>query len=177
MTLTKDEKKQALHDLKDQFGAAKSVVFADYQGLSVKDLKALRTKLRESGVTFSVAKKTLLRLAAKDSGYDEIPDSVMEGPVGAAFGLNDEVIASKLLHEFAKKNKALKLRGSLMGGKIMSAADTKQLALLPSKEELIVKLLYLFKSPITGFHGVLKNTMGGFVRVLGAIKDKQGQTA
>lgn len=166
MTLTKDEKKQALSDLKDQFSAAKSVVFADYQGLSVKDLKALRQKLRESGVSFNVAKKTLIKLAAKESGYNEIPDSVMEGPVGAAFSSQEEVAgAAKILNDFAKKNKALKLRGSLFEGKILSVVETKQLAVLPSRQELLTKLVYLFNAPISGF-----------ARVLQAIADKQGQT-
>ncbi|MDP2643173.1 MAG: 50S ribosomal protein L10 [Candidatus Peregrinibacteria bacterium] len=167
MTLTKNEKKQALSDLKDQFSSAKSVVFADYQGLSVKDFKNLRTKLRESGITFSVAKKTLLRLAAKESGYDEIPDSIIEGPVGAAFSLQEEVAgAAKIIHDFAKKNKALKLRGSLFEGKILSVVETKQLAVLPSKQELLTQLVYLFNAPISGF-----------ARVLQAISEKQGQTA
>jgi len=163
MTLTKNEKKEVLSDLQDQFKSAKSVVFADYQGLSVKDLKNLRAKLRDNEVTFSVAKKTLLKLAAKDSGYTEIPDDVMEGPVGAAFSLKEEVAAAaKILNDFAKKNKALKLRGSLFEGKVLSVVETKQLALLPSRQELLTKLVYLFQSPVSGF-----------VRVLAAIKDKQ----
>ncbi|PIZ76784.1 50S ribosomal protein L10 [Candidatus Peregrinibacteria bacterium CG_4_10_14_0_2_um_filter_38_24] len=167
MSQTKDEKEKVLSDLQNQFKSAKAVVFADYQGLSVKDLKNLRTKLREGGVSFNVAKKTLLKLAAKDSGYDEIPDSVMEGPVGVAFSSQEEVAgAAKIIHDFSKKNKALKLRGSLFEGKILSVVETKQLAVLPSKQELLTQLVYLFNSPISGF-----------ARVIQAIADKQGQPA
>ncbi len=167
MSQTKGEKEQVLSDLQNQFKSAKAVVFADYQGLSVKDLKNLRTKLREAGVSFNVAKKTLIKLAAKDSGYDEIPDSVMEGPVGAAFSSQEEVAgAAKIINDFAKKNKALKLRGSLFEGKILSVVETKQLAVLPSKQELLTKLVYLFNAPISGF-----------ARVIQAIADKQGQAA
>ena len=177
MAQTKEQKAEILDELKASMKDAKSVVFADYQGLSVKDLRGLRMSLKEAGVDFKVAKKTLFRIAAKDSGFEEIPNEVLEGPVGAAFSMEDEVAAAKLLHKFAKTNENLKLRGAFFEGRILSVEETKQLALIPGKEELIGKLLYLFNYPISGFHGVLHNTLAGFVRVLDAIKEKQSQNA
>lgn len=173
MPLTKEQKSEILEGLINDMKNAKSVVFADFQGVSVKEFQELRTKLREAGVKFQVAKKTLIRLAIKDQGFEEIPAEVLEGPVGAAFSMEDEIIAAKLLHDFGKKNENLKLRGAIFEGKILSIEETKQLALIPSKDELIGKFIYLIKSPISGFHGVLNNTLAGFVRALDAIAKKQ----
>ena len=173
MPLTREQKSEVLESLKNDMQNAKSVVFADFQGVSVKEFQELRAKLREAGVKFQVAKKTLIRLAVKDQGFEEIPAEVLEGPVGAAFSMEDEIIAAKLLHDFGKKNENLKLRGAIFEGRILSIAETKQLALIPSKDELIGKFIYLIKSPISGFHGVLNNTLAGFVRALDAIAKKQ----
>jgi len=172
MPLTKEQKTEILESMINDMKNAKSVVFADFQGVSVKDFQKLRSQLREAGVKFKVAKKTLIRLAAKDQGFEEIPAEVLEGPVGAAFSMEDEIIAAKLLNDFGKKNENLKLRGAIFEGRILSIAETKQLALIPSKDELISKFIYLIKSPISGFHGVLNNTLAGFVRALDAIAKK-----
>lgn len=177
MPLTKQQKEDIVKGLTESMKDAKAVVFADYQGLSVKDLKDLRGQLREKGVSFQVSKKTLLHIAAKDAGFPEIPDEVLEGPVGTAFGMEDEISAAKLLHAFGKKNKNLKLRGALFEGRVLSVAETKELALLPGREELIAKFIYLVKSPISGFHGVLNNTISGFVRALNAVKEQKEQAA
>lgn len=177
MPVTKKQKTDILNELVESMKAAKAVVFADYQGMSVKDLKDLRTKLREKGVSFKVAKKTLIGIAAKEIGIENIPASILEGPVGAAFGMEDEISAAKIVHQIAKKNKNLKLRGALFEGRILSIEETKQLAELPSVEELIGKFMYLLKYPVQGFHGALNNTLAGFVRALNAIKEKQEQAA
>jgi len=177
MSLNKAQKGDMIKELADQIKSAKSVVFADYQGLSVKDIKSLRKQLREKGVKYQIAKKTLIKIAAKEAGYDEIPKDILAGPVGAAFASGDEIAAAKIIYQFAKKNTNLKLRGAFFEGRVLSVEDTKKLATLPSKEELIAKLLYLIKYPIQGFHGVLHGTLSGFVRALKAIGDKKGQAA
>lgn len=177
MALTKGQKSEILKDATESMKNAKCVVFADYKGLTVKDMKNLRTKLREKGATYNVIKKTLIKLAAKENGYEEIPNEVLEGPVGVSFSMEDEIAAAKILYDFAKKNENLKLRGALFEGKVLSIADTKALAMLPSKEELLAKLVYMLKSPIQGFHGVLNGTLAGFVRVLDAVREKREQTA
>lgn len=176
MALTKQQKEQLVQAMTEEMKSAKAVVFADYQGLSVSDLDELRKALRAEGVKFTVSKKTLIQIAAKDAGFGEIPNEVLEGPVGAAFGMEDEIAAAKLLAQYAKKNKKLKLRGALFEGKVLSVAETKELASLPGREELIAKFIFLIKSPMSGFVGVLNNTVGGFVRVLDAIREKKEQT-
>lgn len=177
MAITKEKKSEILDGLKAKVGDAKAVVFADFKGLSVLDMGELRTKLREKGVEFKIAKKTLIRLAAKEHGFEDIPNEVLEGSVGAAFSMEDEISAAKTLANFAKTNGNLELRGAIFEGRILSVAETKELAALPGKEELLAKFVFLIKSPISGFHGVLNNTVSGFVRVLDAIREKQEQAA
>ncbi|MFA7685720.1 MAG: 50S ribosomal protein L10 [Candidatus Gracilibacteria bacterium] len=173
MPLTKGQKKEILDALVNEMKSAKSIVFADFQGMPVKEVKKLRVGLREKGISYQVAKKTLIKLAAKEIGYNDIPNDVLEGPVAVACCMEDEVSGAKLIFEFSKKMKALKLRGALLDGKVLSVAETKQLATLPGKEELLAKLVYLFNAPIQGFHGVLHGTLSGFVRVLDSIAKKQ----
>lgn len=177
MPLTKEQKQEVVAKLVEQMKDCKAAVFADYQGLSVEDLKELRSQMREKGVKFTVSKKTLIKHAAKELGYEEIPDESLQGPVGVAFGMEDGISAAKIMHTFSKTNKNLKLRGAIFEGKLLSIAETKELALLPGREELIAKFIYLVKSPISGFHGVLNNTIAGFVRALNAVKEKQEQGA
>ncbi len=178
MALTREQKEDIVKKMTEQMKNAKSVVFADYKGLSVTDMQNLRTKLRESGVEFKITKKTLMKIAAKDAGFnDELPQEVLEGPVGAAFSMEDELAAAKILFNYSKENKKLDLRGAIFEGRVLSVAETKELAQLPGKEELLAKFVYLVKSPIQGFHGVLSNTISGFVRVLDAVREKQEQSA
>ena len=178
MALTKDQKKELVAQLAEKMKDAKSVIFADYQGLTVKDIKELRAGLSEKGSSFQVAKKTLFKIAAKDAGYDEeLSDEALEGPVGAAFSMEDEMSAVKALYDFSKKNENLKLRGAFFEGRVLGVAETLELAKLPGRDELIAKFIYLVKSPISGFHGVLNNTISGFVRALGAIKEQKEKTA
>jgi large subunit ribosomal protein L10 len=173
MPLTKAQKKTILDKLVKEMKDSKSIIFADYQGMSSKEVREMRAKMRVMGTKFTVAKKTLFKLAAKESGYEDIPNQVLEGPVGAAFCMEDEISGAKLIFEVGKKNKNLKLRGALLNGKVLSVAETKQLATLPGKEELLAKLVYMLKSPIQGFHGVLQGTLAGFVRTLDGIAKKQ----
>ncbi|MEK7672254.1 MAG: 50S ribosomal protein L10 [Patescibacteria group bacterium] len=171
--LNKAQKGELVQELTEKMKSAKTIVFADYQGVSVKDLSVLRAQMRKEGITFQVAKKSLMKIAAKENGYADIPNDVLEGPVGAAFSMDDEVAAARIINTFAKKNKNLKLRGALFNGRILGISETKALAMLPSKMELIAKFMYMVKYPLQGFHDVLNNTIGGFVRVLGAVKDKK----
>lgn len=172
MSITKVQKKEILSLLLAQMKEAKSVIFANSKGCTVKDLSNLRRTLRAEGVKFQIAKKTLIRLAAKELGYGEIPKESLEGAIGVACAMEDEIAGAKIIHELGKKNANLVLRGGLFNGKVLSIAEVKQLATLPSKQELLAKFVYILKSPIQGFHGVLQGTISGFVRVLDAIAKK-----
>jgi len=172
MAITKQKKEEVVAELQDLFTNAKSIVFSDYKGVNVKDFGTLRGKLRENEVNFKVAKKTLIKIAAENAGVKNLSDEVLEGQVGVAFGMGDEVAAAKTLYEFSKSNEAIKLLGALMEGRNLSKEETLQLAKIPGKDELLAKLVGSMKSPISGFHGTLSSLLRNFVGVVGAYKDK-----
>jgi large subunit ribosomal protein L10 len=172
MAINKQKKEQVVAELQDLFTNAKSVVFSDYKGISVKDFGTLRGKLRENEVNFKVAKKTLIKIAAEKAGFKDLPEEVLEGQVGAAFGMSDEVAAAKTLFEFSKSNESIKLLGAIMEGRNLSQEETLELAKIPGKDELLAKLVGSMNAPISGFHGILSSLLRNFVGVVGAYKDK-----
>jgi large subunit ribosomal protein L10 len=173
MPITKAQKSAVLDELKTGMKEAKSVVFSNFKGVSVKDTGDLRKELRDAGAKYKVAKKTLIEIAAKEIGIDKIPKEYLEGAVSVIFSMEDEIAAARIVHNFAKKVEGVSLVGAIFEGKLLSLAETKALATLPGKTELLSKLVFVLKSPISGFHGVLNNTMASFVRVLDAVKDKK----
>jgi large subunit ribosomal protein L10 len=172
MAVTKEKKQEILKDLEDKFQKAKAVYFSHYRGLDVKSLENLRKQMREQDIDFKVAKKTLMKLAAKNKGLADLPEDFMEGPVGATFSYEDEISGAKLLYTFAKGNEALEILGGIIEGRFVTKEEALELAQLPSKEELIAKLIGSIKSPISGFYGVLSGVMRNFVYVLQAVHDK-----
>jgi large subunit ribosomal protein L10 len=102
MAVTKAKKTEVLKNITDKFSKAKAIYYSGYRGINVKKMVALRKKLRQSGVDYAIAKKTLFNIAAKNNKMAEIPDEIMQGPVAAAIGYDDIILPVKLLHEFAK---------------------------------------------------------------------------
>ncbi len=171
MAITKEKKKEILQDLVEKFSKSKTVVFSDYRGLDVSSISDLRGKLRETGSECKVAKKTLIKLAAKEQNLDDLGADIMEGPVAVTFSYEDELSGLKALFKFSKENENLKLLGGIIDGKVVGADEIIQLAKLPSKEELYAKMLGSLNAPISGFVGIMGNLLGGFVRVVNAYKD------
>ena len=171
MATSRQKKEEQLAELKDNFGAAKGIVFADLNGLSVEQSVALRRALTEKGVKTKMIKKTLIILAGKEHGY-EIPKALLDGQIAVAFSMDDEVAAAQELYKLGKENEKIKLVGGVFEGKVADKAMINALAQLPSREELLAKLVGSMKSPISGFHGVLHNTIRGFVQVCDQIAKK-----
>lgn len=174
MAVSRQKKEQMLADLVEKFKTSKSVMFSQNRGLSVTDGQALRAKLRENGVELKVAKKTLIKLAAKEAGIQEIPSEALEGPIAAAFAFEDEIAAAKILFTESKTNEAIALVGGIFDGEAFGPEKALQLAQIPGKEELLAKLVGSMKAPISGFYGVLHGTMRQFVGTLQAIVDQGG---
>lgn len=171
MAITKEKKSQILKDLEEKFSRAKAVYFAENKGLSVKNVTELRHSLHDKGVDFVVAKKTLMKLAAKNSNFPEISDDVLTGPIAAVIGYDDIVLPSKLVKEFgAKAEDRVILTGGILDGKLLSKVEAMQIASLPAKEQLLAQLVGSMKAPISGFHGALHGLLGKFVRTLEAVR-------
>lgn len=173
MPVTRQQKEAMLAELIKLFEGSKSIFFSDYRGIPVKSIQKLRRELRSKDVHFGVSKKTLIRLAAAKIGYDSIPESVLEGPVAVAVSKNDPLIAAKIINTYAKEIPQLRLLGGLFEKHVLNAAEAKVYALLPGKEELLAKLVYMLKSPIQGLHGTLSNVLAGFVRTVDAYRVKK----
>lgn len=171
MPVSKEKKQEIITELTDLFKNSKSVVFTDYQGISVKDVQTLRKNLLDNDSQFKVAKKTLVKLAAKEAGFNEIPEEALVGQVGVAFSKSDEIAAAKTLYDFSKTNETVKLLSAIMEGKTLTQAETIELAKIPSRDELLAKMVGSMKSPISGFHGVLYSLLRTFVGVVDAYKD------
>lgn len=169
MAITKEKKNEILAKLEDNFAKATAVYFAEYKGLSVKEVSELRRKMRELGADYVVAKKTLVKLAAKNKGFPEITDEVIPGPIGVAFGYDDVVAPSKVIKDFGDAEK-LSLSGGILEGKIISKVEALQIASLPGKDQLLAKLVGTMQAPISGFYGALHGVLSKFVRTLDAYR-------
>jgi large subunit ribosomal protein L10 len=161
MPITKLQKGQTLKDLEEKFSRAKVVYFAENKGLSVKDATNLRKKLHDEGVDFVVAKKTLMKLAAKNQNLPEITDETIPGPIAAVIGYaEDMILPSKLVKDFGDTvEKKVVLTGGIMDGKLLSKAEAIELASLPSKQQLLARLVGTMKAPLTGFYMVIKGLL------------------
>jgi large subunit ribosomal protein L10 len=169
---TKDQKKKLVKDLAEKVKSSKSVVFADFKGVKVKDLTELKKELRKEGVDFKVSKKTLINIAFKEAGID-VDTRKMEGQVAVSISSQDEVAPAKIIEKFSKKNENLKILGGILENKSLGIDQVKALAKLPSKEELLGILVGTIKAPISGFVNVCAGNIRGLVQALKAISEKQ----
>ena len=170
--LTKEQKKNLVKDLSSKIKASKSVVFADFRGLQVKDLDELKKELRGAGADFKVAKKTLINLALKEAGI-KADTKKMEGQIAISISSQDEVAPAKIINTLSKKNENIKMVGGLLGTTVMTLEEVKALAKLPSKDELLAKLVGSLQSPIRGFVQVCAGNLRGLVQVLKAVADSK----
>ncbi len=173
MAKTKQQKEEIVKTLTDKLGKTKSVIFTNFEGLSVDKANELRAQLREQGIDYTVAKRTLLALALKQADMGAIDISRLEGGLGTAFGYGDEVLPAKILYTFAKKHEAVKLIGGIYQGKFIDAEEVTALAQLPGKEELQAKLVWLINYPVSGLVNVLAGSMRNLVYALNAIKESK----
>ncbi len=169
MGLNLDDKKAIVAEVSAEIAGAQSMIVAEYRGLEVGDLTALRASARQAGVYLRVLKNTLVRRAVAGSPFAGLADK-MVGPL--IYGISkDPVAAAKLLHDFGKVNQKLVIRAGAMPNYVMDAEGVKALAAMPSREELLSKLLGTMQAPITQFVRTLNEVPTRFVRGLAAVRD------
>jgi large subunit ribosomal protein L10 len=163
----KEDKEQVVEALTERLKTAETVLVADYRGLTMPQIDALRTRLLESGARFSVVKNTLTRRAAEAAGNEALL-ALLEGPSAIAFieSDGDMVAAAKALADSAKETRVLAIRGGVMSGREMTAAEVESLATLPPLEVLrgqvlgaivapLSSLIGLVSAPLQNLHGLL----------------------
>lgn len=171
MALNREEKAAVIEEVSAQVAQAGSIVLAEYRGLTVEKITQLRKQARESGVYLRVLKNTLVRRAVKDTPYEKLADQ-MVGPL--MYGISaDPVAPAKLIASFAKANDQLLVKGGAMPNVVMDVAGVQALATMPSREELLAKLLGTMQAPVATFVRTLNEVPTKFVRGLAAVRDKQ----
>lgn len=168
--LTRKQKQELIEKLSEKLKIAKSVVFADYKGLKVAQLKELRRKLKESQGELKVAKKTLIDLALNDTDIKDASSKKMDGQIALVFSFDDEISAAKILHEYSKRNESLKILGAILEGKFLNKAEAIALAKIPPKEQLLAKLVGAISAPLQNFALILQGNLRSLVLVLSQIK-------
>jgi len=174
MPKTKEQKRDILHNIKSKVDQAKSVVFAKFDKLTVKENEDLRQKLDAEKSEYYVAKKTLLSLVFKDKNIAGLDIRNMEGRVAAIFGYNDEVAPAKIVGQF-KKTHADKLDfvGGILENRYLTPDQVEALSKLPGKQELYAKLVGSLNAPVSGFVNALAGNLRNLVYVLKAIEEKK----
>jgi len=168
--ITKEKKKEIIKELVDKFSHQKSVVFFDYTGLKVSQSQELRGKLREEGIDCQITKKTLIDLALEKAGLKNIKVKEMAGQIGLVFGYKDEILPAKILYDFSKENESLKILSGLIKGEYLENEAILELARLPSKQELLAKLVGSISSPMFGLHNALQSNLQKLIYILKSCK-------
>jgi large subunit ribosomal protein L10 len=174
--MEKAAKELLMKEYKELFSSAITGVLVDYKGLNVEELTGLRKILFEKNSKLRVLKNSLAKIAAAGTPFEKLGDQFVETRA-LVYSQEDVLAPAKIIAEAAKKNEKIKLiSGVLVTGKkgeILDSLGIKALANLPSKEELLVQLLYVMNAPITNFVRVLNEVPGKFVRTLKAIADSK----
>ena len=166
MPKTRAQKEQIVQTLTDKLNRAKSVVFADFRGLTMKQLSDLRDKLREQNAEFTITKNTLLERA--------LPSSSLEGPTAALFAYDDEISPIKILVKVLKDNSLGKVKLGFLGTDSLDEAKILQLASLPTKDELRAKTVGILVAPLQGIVGVLMGNLRNLAYALDQIRIQKG---
>jgi large subunit ribosomal protein L10 len=173
--LNLEEKKAVVEEIAAQVAGAKGIVLAEYRGLEVGNMTELRRRARGSGVYLRVLKNTLARRAVKDTPFAQLADQ-MVGPL--VYGISsDPVATAKVMNEFAKGNDKFVIKAGAMPNAVISAKEVAALASLPSREELLAKLLGTMQAPIAQFVRTLNEVPSKFVRALAAVRDAKEKAA
>lgn len=171
MAIRKEKKTEILAKLQELLKEAESLVFVKFKGVKVNDQNAMRKSLREAGVGYYVAKKTLVKRALGDAKITgTLPE--LEGEIAVAYS-KDAVAPAKGVAEYVKKFKdILGIAGGMLEGRYLAVAEVQALSQIPSREVLLGKLVNIMNAPIQGFVGTLNEVPSSFVRTVNAIAQK-----
>ncbi|MFK4090368.1 50S ribosomal protein L10 [Kribbella sp. NPDC020789] len=168
--MARPDKAAAVAELTDEFRSSNGAVLTEYRGLTVAQLKNLRTALGDD-VNYAVVKNTLTKIAAKDAGVESF-DSLLEGPSAIAFIKGDAVVAAKGLRDFAKANPLLVIKGGVLDGKPLSSDEISKLADLESREVLLAKLAGAMKAAPQQAVSLFAAPLSQAARLFAALQDK-----
>ena len=172
MPLNRQQKEDIVGNYQEGLAKSPHVFLVDYKGVTVTEVSELRRKIREVGGEYLVVKNRLLLRAIGGEALEELKDQ-FEGPTAVAYGGEDAVGLAKAITEFAKDVPAIELKDGLLEGQRVLAAEVKEIAQMPSREELLTKLVFLLQSPISSFVRTLAALPRQFVVVLEQVRQQK----
>ena len=172
--MRKEKKAEVIKEMTEKLKDQKNLLLVDFSGIKANDAASFRKEIKKEGIFYRIVKGNLLRIAFKNASL-ELDDKFFEGPVGIAIHESDPVILAKKFVDFQDENEKpiFKVKIGLVDGQWISAEDIKRIAELPSKDELLSKLVYLLNSPIQRLVTVLEKPVKDFVVVLDQVKNKK----
>ncbi|HHJ12352.1 MAG TPA: 50S ribosomal protein L10 [Chromatiales bacterium] len=170
MALSLEDKKRIVSEVAAVAESALSAVAADYRGLTVEEMTALRVKAREGGVYLRVVKNTLARRAIEGTEFECMQDELV-GPLLLAFSQEDPGSAARVIKDFAKEHETLEVKLLAVGGQCLPASEIDRLASLPTRDQAISMLMAVMKAPLDKFARTLNEVPGKLVRTLAAVRD------
>ncbi len=170
------KKRTAVGELKERLAQSGNLFFTNYSGLTVEQITRLRGELRKDGSTYSVAKNTLFSLAAGEDLARQL-EQFLHGPTAIVFAGTDPVAPAKALQKFSDDVKPIEVKAAYIEGRVVDAAQVRMLAALPSREQLLAKMVGAIANPLRGLVTVLSGNQSGLVRVLNAIREQKDAAA
>lgn len=172
MSANFEAKKLVVEEITSKIKSSKAVVFVDYNKLTVAEVSELRNKCREAGCEYKVYKNTLVRKAFNNLGFNQF-DETLNGPTAIAFSA-DEITAAKLMSKAAKDyDTKIVVKCGFVDNAYVDKKGVEALATMPSREELVAKMLGSMQAPLSNFAGVLNNLVSGIVRVLARVAENK----
>lgn len=166
------KKQNTVENLKERLAGAKAIILVDYKGINVEQVNKLRNLFREAQVDYLVQKNTLIKIALNELGINDL-DIYLQGPTAVAISKNDEVAPAKVLVKFVKdvmeEADFPKFKGGLISGKVMNQSELQEIAQLPSREELLARLMGSMKAPLSNFVNVSQGIIRKFVYAVDAL--------
>ncbi len=169
--MLKKDKEKVVEELHKVFAEAKGVYLADFTGINVEIVNDLRKKFRENNVEYRVVKNTLAQRSLEGGSFGELLQH-LNGPTALAYSFEDSVVPAKIIDKFHKETDLLSIKAGVVEGVIIDKDDVAKIVVLPSRDELLTKMLGTLNSPITGLVGVLSGLIRNLVGVLAAVKNK-----
>jgi large subunit ribosomal protein L10 len=174
--MARPEKVAEVQAITDRLQAAQCMVMADYTGLTVAQMTAFRTQCREQNIECRVVKNRLAMRAADAAELGFLKD-YLKGPTALVFGPESQVAPAKIVAEFAKDNQKMQVKGGLLDGQYLDVDQVIALSKIPSKDELIAKMMGSINSPASGLVGTVNGVVGALCRAIDAVAKQKGEAA
>ncbi|HYI21080.1 MAG TPA: 50S ribosomal protein L10 [Candidatus Limnocylindrales bacterium] len=171
-----EAKKATVAELKEEFSAAKTTIVADYRGLTVADIQAVRRALRGEGITYRVVKNRLAKIAAEEIGNTELTQ-MLEGPTALAMGDGDEVTLARTFLDAIRPYKSVAVRGAVLNGKAVDSASVTRLSTLPTRDVMLAQLAGGMASPLASMASLLAAPLRNLGYALSQVAEQKAQQA